>query len=123
MRRTALAFFAAVALLAAAALPAVASTDYGRLVPVSQELKDFFAARGVDPQYLGMDQAQVPADQWARIVKVVTAYDDPDVMTDDHDRLNTLVMSALIDATSELDSPVYITLGNSVWIHQQVSDD
>lgn len=121
MRKVSISLLAAVALLATATLPAAAAS-YGRPVPLSQEIKDFFAARGVDPQYLDKTESEVPGDQWARILAVVNTPDDPTVVTDDHDVLNSLVGMTLWEATSTYGDPVYITIGNSTWIHELVAD-
>ncbi len=117
------AFIIAAVLICAVGISAFADAAPGRLVPVTQDIKDFFAARGADPSYLGLPKAQVPAEEWAKIVKIVNTPDVADVMTDDHDMLNSLVLAALINETITTDDPVYMTIGNSQWIHQSVSDN
>jgi hypothetical protein len=95
----------------------------GRAVAIAQEIKDFFAARGADPVYLGMEKSRVPAAEWAKIAAVLNVADDTDVTTDDHDVLNSLVIQALMDATVTTDDPVYMDLGNHRWIYEQDTDD
>jgi hypothetical protein len=104
---------------------AVVSTpsNPGRLVAIPQDIKDFFAARGVNPVCLGMDRSAVPAAEWTKILMVVNKVDDTTVTTDDHDVLNTLVIEALMLATTTTDDPVYMDLGNSRWIHELDTDD
>jgi hypothetical protein len=99
------------------------SSSDGRLVAIHQDIKDFFAARGVNPVYLGLARSQVPAAEWAKIAAVLNVADDPDVTTDDHDVLNTLVMEALMQATTTTDDPVYLDIGSHRWVHEQVSED
>jgi hypothetical protein len=103
------------------AMAAVSSSD-GLLVAIHQDIKDFFAARGVNPAYLGLAKSQVPAADWEKISAVLNVADDPDVTTDDHDVLNTLVMEALMEANTTTDDPVYMDIGNLRWIYKQVSD-
>jgi hypothetical protein len=110
-------------LMLVAGFAAFADAAPGRLVPITQDIKDFFAARGVDPSYLGLEKSLVPADQWAKIVNIVNTPDVADITTDDHDRLNTLVISALMNETVTTDDPVYMTIGTSSWIHESVSSD
>lgn len=104
----------------------------GTAVAIPQEIKDFFAARGVDPQYLGMPKAQVPADVWAKIVAIVNpderlriehieklmkpASTEP---PSDYDILDQLVTTTLMDATTAADSPVYMDLGGQRWTYYQ----
>lgn len=104
---------------------AVVSTpsNPGRLVAINQEIKDFFAARGCNPAYLGLAKSQVPAAEWAKIEAVLTVADDTDVTTDDHDVLNSLVMMTLMNATTTTDDPVYLDLGDQRWIFEQDTDD
>ena len=107
--------FSAMAVVATASAP-------GRLVPIHQDIKDWFAARGCNPVYLDMDKSQVPAAEWAKILAVVDTPDDTSVTTDDHDVLNTLVIEALMQANTTTDDPVYMDLGNQRWIYEQVSE-
>lgn len=117
----------AAALMAAVSFSAMAvvstASSPGRNVAITQEIKDFFSARGCNPVYLDLDRSQVPAAEWAKIAAVLNAADDTDVTTDDHDVLNTLVMSALMNATVATDDPVYMDLGNHRWIYEQDTDD
>ena len=104
---------------------AVVSTpsNPGRLVAIHQEIKDFFAARGANAAYLGMAKSAVPAGEWEKIESVLGVADDTDVTTDDHDVLNTLVMLALMEATTTTDDPVYMDIGGHRWIYEQDTDD
>jgi hypothetical protein len=114
------------ALLVAAGSVAMASTvssEPGRQVAVTQELKDFFAANGADASYLGMAKSSVPAAEWAKIVAVVNTPDVTDDTTDTHDVLNSLVGKALGNATSTIDDPVYMNLGGEQWVYELVADD
>lgn len=117
----------AAALMVAVSFSAMAvvstASNPGRNVTIAQEIKDFFAARGCNPVYLGMAKSEVPAAEWAKIEAVLNAADDTDVTTDDHDVLNTLVMSALMNATVTTDDPVYMDIGNHRWIYEQDTDD
>ena len=117
----------AAALLVAVSFSAMAvvstPSNPGRLVPIHQEIKDFFAARGANPAYLGLAKSAVPAAEWAKIEAVLNVADDTDVTTDDHDVLNTLVMEALMQATTTTDDPVYMDIGASRWVYEQVSED
>ncbi len=117
----------AAALLVAVSFSAMAvvstPSNPGRSVAIAQEIKDFFAARGVNTAYLGMDKSAVPAGEWAKIEAVLNVADDTTVTTDDHDVLNTLVMEALMQATTTTDDPVYLDLGNHRWIYEQDTDD
>ncbi len=117
----------AAALLVAVSFSAMAvvstPSNPGRLVAIHQEIKDFFAARGCNPAYLGMAKSAVPAAEWEKISAVLNVADDTDVTTDDHDVLNSLVMGALMQATTTTDDPVYLDLGNHRWIYEQDTDD
>jgi len=117
----------AAALLVAVTFSAMAvvstPTNPGRLVAIHQEIKDFFAARGCNPAYLGLEKSAVPAAEWEKISAVLNVADDPDVLSDDHDVLNSLVIQALTDATTTTDDPVYMDLGNHRWIYEQDTDD
>jgi hypothetical protein len=114
------------ALMVAVSFSAMASVSTasaaGRNVVIAQEIKDFFAARGANPAYLGMDQSQVPAAEWAKILAVLNTPDDTSVTTDDHDVLNTLVIESLMLANTTTDDPVYLDIGNQRWVYEQVSD-
>ena len=99
------------------------SSADGRLVAIHQDIKDFFAARGANPAYLGLAKSKVPPAEWAKIAAVLNVADDPDVTTDDHDVLNTLVMEALMQATTTTDDPVYLDIGSHRWVYEQVSED
>jgi hypothetical protein len=99
------------------------SSSDGRLVAIHQDIKDFFAARGVNPVYLGLARSQVPAAEWAKISAVLNTPDDTTVTTDDHDVLNTLVMEALMQATTTTDDPVYMDIGSHRWVYERVSED
>lgn len=115
------------ALLVAVSFSAMAAVSTssvdGRLVAIHQDIKDFFAARGANPAYLGLAKSEVPAAEWAKISAVLNVVDDPDVTTDEHDVLNTLVMEALMLATTTTDDPVYMDIGSHRWIYEQVSED
>jgi hypothetical protein len=117
----------AAALLVAVSFSAMAvvstPSNPGRSVAIAQEIRDFFAARGVDPAYLGLAKSQVPAAEWAKIAAVLNVADDTTVTTDDHDVLNTLVIEALMQATTTTDDPVYMDIGNLRWIHEIDTDD
>jgi hypothetical protein len=117
----------AAALLVAVSFSAMAvvstPSNPGRGVAIAQEIKDFFAARGVNPAYLGLAKSAVPAAEWAKIEAVLNVADDTDVTTDDHDVLNTLVIEALMQATTTTDDPVYMDIGNQRWIHEIDTDD
>jgi hypothetical protein len=117
----------AAALMVAVSFSAMAAvstaSSAGRLVAVAQEIKDFFAERGVNPVYLSMSQKDVPVAEWAKILAVLNTPDDTDVTTDDHGVLNTLVMEALMQANTTTDDPVYLDIGNQRWVYEQVSED
>ena len=106
----------AVGFIAMADAP-MASTFPGRLVPISQEVKDFFSARGVDPSYLGQDQSQVPADQWAKIEAILSEPSSGAFTPSGHDIVNDLVMSNLMLSSTGRDDPVYTDIGSSRWIY------
>ncbi len=121
---------AVTAIALVAALPAVAGmANEGRRVQASDELKAFFLERGVQAAYLDKGQAEMPADQWKKIVKIVNApdiedpEDDEPNVDDDHDVLNSLVFRALWGATDDDEDPVYITLGNATWSHESGVDE
>jgi hypothetical protein len=80
----------------------IAAIAAALLVAIHQEIKDFFAARGCNPAYLGLEKSAVPAVEWAKIQAVLNVADDTEVMTDD---------------------PVYMDLGNHRWIYEQDTDD
>jgi hypothetical protein len=114
------------ALLVATGAVAMASSTSdsapGRLVPVTQDIKDFFAARGIDASYLGAAPGVIPTADWQKLLRIVNTPDDTSVTTDDHDVLNSMVLSALLAATTTTDDPVYMDLGNNRWIYEQDSD-
>ena len=91
----------------------------GRLVPVTQDIRDFFAARGANPADLGMSKDQIPAADWMKIEQIITTPDDTTVTTDDHDVLNELVDAALVNATTTTDDPVYMDLGDQRWTYYE----
>jgi hypothetical protein len=101
---------------------ATVSPGPGRAVAVTQEIRDFLAARGVDPAVVGQAAASAPAAEWSRLLSVVNAADDTSITTDDHDVLNSMVLSALINATTTTDDPVYMDLGNNRWIYELDTD-
>jgi hypothetical protein len=115
------------ALMVAAGSMAMASTSQdsspGRLVPVTQEIKDWFATRGVNAAYVAADKASVPAGEWNKIVGIVNTPDVTDDTTDTHDALNALVDQALVNASSTLDEPVYMDIGGTRWVFQLDSED
>ena len=112
----------ALASLAASAYPVAqlhSETLPGTPVPITQEIKDFFAARGANPDMLGVDRSKVPDADWSKIMQIINTPDDLTVTTDDHDVLNGLIDSALYNATTGTDSPVYMDLGNQRWTYYQ----
>jgi hypothetical protein len=117
----------AAALLVAVSFSAMAvvstPSNPGRNVVIAQEIKDFFAARGANPAYLGLAKSAVPAAEWAKIEAVLNVADDTTVTTDDHDVLNTMVIEALMLATTTTDDPVYMDIGSHRWIYEQDTDD
>jgi hypothetical protein len=117
----------AAALLVAVSFSAMAvvstPSNPGRNVVIAQEIKDFFAARGANPAYLGLAKSAVPAAEWTKIEAVLNVADDTTVTTDDHDVLNTMVMEALMLATTTTDDPVYMDLGDHRWIYEQDTAD
>jgi hypothetical protein len=117
----------AAALLVAVSFSAMAvvstPANPGRNVVITQEIKDFFAARGVNPAYLGLAKSAVPAAEWAKIEAVINVADDTTVTTDDHDALNSMVMGTLLQATTTTDDPVYMDIGTGRWIYEQDTDD
>jgi hypothetical protein len=113
----------AAALVLAAVLPVAASgvqesSIVGRMVAPSADTLAFFQARGVDAQYVGKAQNEVPADQWAKI-KAIVASDDASVVDGVHNTLNSLVGADLHNATITIGETVYMVIGNSVWTHMQ----
>jgi hypothetical protein len=117
----------AAALLVAVSFSAMAvvstPSNPGRNVAIAQEIKDFFAARGVNPAYLGLAKSAVPAAEWAKIEAVLNVADDTTVTTDDHDVLNSMVLGTLLQATTTTDDPVYMDIGNQRWVYEQDTDD
>jgi len=116
---------AVAAMVLLAGLPAVAgAVDGARRIEVSEELKAFFEERGVQAIYLGKSRAEMPADQWKRIVKIVNEPDVEDLeddepnVDDDHDVLNSLVFQSLWGSAGADDDPVYITLGDATWRYE-----
>ncbi len=116
------------ALLMAIILPAAAGgagefAADARLVEITPAIAGFFEERGVSPVYLGQSKEQVPAIEWQTMLEVINAEDDPDVVTDDHDLLNSLVLHALFSATDEIGDPVYMTIGSTSWRHELIEEE
>ena len=111
------------ALMLVASLGAFASGLVGQKAAVTTDLAAYFAARGADVSYLNVDAASIPADQLAKINAIVSVADDTSVTTDDHDVLNSLVNAALNKAITADDSPVYLTLGTTVYQAEQGTSD
>ena len=88
-------------LMAGAAFTASAMPQ-GRQVPLDENIVQFFAKNGVDPQYLNMAQASVPADIWQKITTLVS---DPD--------LSPLVLSDLRDDVAAFGPTIYVQIGNT----------
>lgn len=67
------AFAAALLVAVSFSAMAVVSTpsNPGRIVAKTQEFRDYFDARGVNPAYLGMDRSAVPATAWAKMEAVL----------------------------------------------------
>jgi hypothetical protein len=91
----------------------------GKAVPITQEIKDFFSARGANPDMLGLDRSKVSDADWTKIEAIINTPDDLTVTTDDHDVLNALIDAALFNATTAPDDPVYIDLGDQRWTYYQ----
>lgn len=135
MTRKPLMIAAMVAVLAAiAVLPAMAGgtgeSTSRATVAAGSELTAFFAERGVDPRYLGLEKSQIPEEQWSRINEIVAAAnvesDDTETLDydDDHDVLNSLVFESLYAASDTAGETVYLTLGDTTWGHTlEATDD
>jgi hypothetical protein len=114
------------ALVVAAGSVAMASSSAaapGKLVPVTQEITEWFAANGVDASILTASRGSVSSAEWKKLVDLVNTPDVADDTTDVHDVLNTLVDQALINATSTYDEPVYMDIGGSRWVYELVNPD
>lgn len=118
----------ALGILMAAVLPvaAIGLQDEGQRLAPNQDIVDFFVARGVDAQYVGKSQSEVPAAQWKIMADIANTM--PDDFTNPHadytdylnahDELNSMVTAQLAGTVADPNKPVYISIGGIVWSAQ-----
>lgn len=109
----------AAALLALATLPLAAYgvsevPATGRRAPLTPEIEAFFETRGVESQYITLEESSVPAEQWQAMRSIVCApdYDNPD---DDQGVLERLVNDAFTAAAAGPGETLYLKIGGRVW--------
>jgi hypothetical protein len=110
-------FSMAAVLLFAVVFPV--SANPARAVPPGKDVVAFFASHDIDEKYVNAPQASVPADQWGKILAVISEADSHD-KTDKkvechHCTLNRLVLADLYAATEKFHDPVKMQIGETVW--------